>query len=595
MNLVNLVSSVNTIGGIAFNNLSTNQISANSIAVNTATFNSNVTLTGGLTSYLSNSGLFSNVGIATFASNVLHTGGASSYLSNSGNLSNTGTGTFYGNITVGTPAAANTITLQTNGTITVPLGTGVGTLGTAASVLLNTANNTAYLGGDYVYLQPAGSINFYRDFYTSWPATFFSTVNISGRLINSGVTIFNSTVTLTGGLTNYLSNSGLFSNAGIARFASNVYLTGGTTTSGLSINNTSNINYLQIHGDTATSQSTAPDGGTNFPLVITSPKTGGSIYAMALGIDYTTGFGFINVAGAGATQPIMLNSRGGNVGVNSTNPSYGLDVNGTFRAVNAATFNSNVLNTGGLTSYLSNSGLFSNVGIATLASNVLHTGGATSYLSNSGLFSNVGQATFAGGVNIVASVLTASNSSNTATFSNATSAANYVVKCEMTGANLMVRQSANGATVAVIENTASGGILLNPIGTTAGYIGINSSNISFPLDVYGIARSAIPVSSISGTFATFGAGSFGIYYYITNSGFSNIALYNTSGGATGTAGTAPPLGTGWYITLRNNTGSYLSITVNGILTSTPASPFVIPPSNATTLAYDSSVSSYIFF
>jgi hypothetical protein len=216
-------------------------------------------------------------------------------------------------------------------------------------------------------------------------------------------------------------------------------------------------------------------------------------------------------------------------------------------------------------------------------------------MSNSGLFSNVGQATFTGGVNVVASALTASNSSSPVTFSNATSAANYVVKCEMGGANFMIRQSANAASSAVIENTGGGALLINPLGAS---VSIGSSNNSYMLDVAGIARSGIPVSSLTGTSATFGANAFGIYYYITNSAFSNIGLYNTSGGATGTGGTAPPIGTGWYVTLRNNTGSYLSITVNGLLASTPASPFTIPPSNSVTIAYDANLAGgagYVFF
>jgi hypothetical protein len=341
----------------------------------TTTFASNVLHTGGLTSFMSNSGLFSNAGTTTFASNVTLTGGASSYLSNSGNLSNAGTGIFYGNVTVGTPAAANAITIQTNGTITAPLGTGVGTLGSAPYLLLNTVNNTTYLGGDYVFLQPVGNISFYRDFFTSWPATFSSTIT------------------------------------------------------------TSKIN-------------------TTF--------------------------------------------------------------NGT-----------------------------ANIGTVTLANNA---------------------------------------SSN-----------NWVLKCEMTGANFQVRQAVNAGTAAVIENTGGGALLINPGGAS---VSIGSSNNSYMLDVAGIARSGIPVSSLTGTSATFGANAFGIYYYITNSAFSNIGLYNTSGGATGTGGTAPLIGTGWYVTLRNNTGSYLSITVNGLLASTPASPFVIPPANAVTIAYDANLAGgagYVFF
>jgi hypothetical protein len=165
----------------------------------------------------------------------------------------------------------------------------------------------------------------------------------------------------------------------------------------------------------------------------------------------------------------------------------------------------------------------------------------------------------------------------------------------MTGANFLVRQAVNGGSVAVVENTGGGALLINPLGAS---VSIGSSNNSYMLDVAGIARSGIPVSSLTGTSATFGANAFGIYYYITNSAFSNIGLYNTSGGATGTGGTAPLIGTGWYVTLRNNTGSYLSITVNGLLASTPASPFTIPPSNATTIAYDAALAGgagYVFF
>lgn len=259
-----------------------------------------------------------------------------------------------------------------------------------------------------------------------------------------------------------------------------------------------------------------------------------------------------------STQQLFVSS----IAINCNAPVYALDINANFR----------------------------------VNSNSFLTGGLTTFMSNSGLFSNVGQATFTGGVNIVASALTASNSSSPVIFSNATSAANSVVKCEMTGANFIIRQSANASAIAVIENTGGGGMLLNPLGT--GNIGIGSSNNSYMLDVAGIARSGIPVSSLTGTSATFGANAFGIYYYITNSAFSNIGLYNTSGGATGTGGTAPLIGTGWYVTLRNNTGSYLSITVNGLLVSTPASPFTIPPSNSVTIAYDANLAGgagYVFF
>jgi len=119
-------------------------------------------------------------------------------------------------------------------------------------------------------------------------------------------------------------------------------------------------------------------------------------------------------------------------------------------------------------------------------------------------------------------------------------------------------------------------------------LSVSSPTSSFRLDVNGVGRMGMPVSSITGTVATFGTASFGIYYYISNSGFSNITL------------TSVTAFTGWFVTLRNNTGSYLSVTVTGQTNSTPASPFSIAPSNATTIAYDTNYNSggtagYAFF
>ena len=119
-------------------------------------------------------------------------------------------------------------------------------------------------------------------------------------------------------------------------------------------------------------------------------------------------------------------------------------------------------------------------------------------------------------------------------------------------------------------------------------LSVSSPTSSFRLDVNGIGRMGMPVSSITGTVATFGTTSYGIYYYISNSGFSNITL------------TSVTAFTGWFVTLRNNTTSYLSVAVTGQTNSTPATPFTIAPSNATTIAYDTNYNSggtagYAFF
>lgn len=98
-------------------------------------------------------------------------------------------------------------------------------------------------------------------------------------------------------------------------------------------------NYLQITCNTTTAASTAPDGGSNHGIAIWNPsKSGSTIYTMALGVDYTTGAGYINAAGNAAMQPVCLNTRGGNVGIGTTTPSYTLDVVGNFRISQNSTY-----------------------------------------------------------------------------------------------------------------------------------------------------------------------------------------------------------------------------------------------------------------
>jgi hypothetical protein len=201
-------------------------------------------------------------------------------------------------------------------------------------------------------------------------------------------------------------------------------------------------------------------------------------------------------------------------------------------------FQSNVslTNTGG---YLSNAG------------NVVMTN-ATGFFSNNGYFSNVNNAVFT------------NNLSLTSASGNLSNAGNLVM-------------------------TNASGFFNN-----AGYF----SN-SGPGYFSNILRSGIFVSSLTNTYAVFYASNYGTYYYITNSGFSNIGIPapgdTTVGGVTVSPANITVPFAGWFITLRNNTSSYLSITVAGTNTSTPASPFTIPPANSVTLAYEGATNSFIYF
>ena len=67
---------------------------------------------------------------------------------------------------------------------------------------------------------------------------------------------------------------------------------------------------------------------------------------------------------------------------------------------------------------------------------------------------------------------------------------------------------------------------------------------------------------------------FGTYYNITNSAFANLYLPDVSSATNGS-----------FWVLRNNTSTYLTITVNNRPSSTPPSPLVIPPNNSAVIVY----------
>jgi hypothetical protein len=118
------------------------------------------------------------------------------------------------------------------------------------------------------------------------------------------------------------------------------------------IKTTTPISFLEIHGSASTAHNIMPDGGSNHNLNLVSTKTGSSKYSMALGVDFTSGVGYINAAGNSAIQPVCLQTRGGRVGIGTTTPASTLDVNGTV-STGALNVNGDVAQTsGGLYSYM---------------------------------------------------------------------------------------------------------------------------------------------------------------------------------------------------------------------------------------------------
>ena len=128
----------------------------------------------------------------------------------------------------------------------------------------------------------------------------------------------------------------------------------GDYTGGVTINSPSTATTLQINGSSNTAWYDPPDvPNYSQPLIITSPKSGSSTYSMGLGVDYSSGAGYINVAGNSAVQPLNLQPRGGGIAVGPSGTNItGIYVMRGSSGVNAGqqwfTFNFNISVPGGL-------------------------------------------------------------------------------------------------------------------------------------------------------------------------------------------------------------------------------------------------------
>ena len=96
-----------------------------------------------------------------------------------------------------------------------------------------------------------------------------------------------------------------------------------------------NSAFLNINTANSSSYIYEPDSVSNkgYGVTITTSKASSlsPAYSMGLSVDYNTGFGFINCAGNGSVQPLVLNPRGGDVNIGYDSNTCNLSVNGVVK------------------------------------------------------------------------------------------------------------------------------------------------------------------------------------------------------------------------------------------------------------------------
>jgi len=312
----------------------------------------------------------------------------------------------------------------------------------------------------------------------------------------------------------------------------------------------------RIQCPVAGSATTTPDANPgNNGLVFTSTKaSGGTNFSMGLGIDFSTGNGYINTgynSGGSSAQPLILQATGGDVGIGSATPTAALTVVG----------NQNI------------TGTITGPGGSTYNAGAFYTGGNT-------------VASFLNAVTINSGVTNAAvielGSLNRDILSTATANVTYkyalAYHTNSTGGDFEIKAITSGATYASNGTPASRLYI-----TAAGNIGIGKTNPQYNLDVNGSARFVNNVTVTT-------AGESGLTLQDTTTATSGYARFLSTNGSTyiqsgqaATSGSAAPI----YFTSMFNNNIWMTLSATGYLgigTTSPSGQLHVFRGSAGTIA-----------
>lgn len=248
--------------------------------------------------------------------------------------------------------------ITSNGTITSNASTGFSHNNSGVSLVSTILSNVNYLGTSTNHPLALMANNTERirilangnvGINTNNPT---NTLDVSGTLRTTGIVSFTNTTDSVSATTGALVLSG---GLGVNDTADAVNNTNGgalTVAGGVAISKKLFIGTNITIGNTTDATSSliinantgAGNGeGSNHGLII----TGGLISnpCLYMGADNTNNISYIQSSRTGTTLPLVLNNRGGNVGINTTSPASTLDVNGTLRARGVVTITNTTVST----------------------------------------------------------------------------------------------------------------------------------------------------------------------------------------------------------------------------------------------------------